>query len=99
MKYGVRKLHVKDEKLLETHAKLSEEDRLSRWDEALTRVRYGSELTSELGYGLSEQDLSDLAKLYMRGWHRTTIEELLTDCNFHTECSDFCKGDCEKYIV
>lgn len=52
---------------------------------ALKKVKHGSELSWKLGYGLSKRDLKELAKLHKSNKCRRKIEELLTDCNFHSE--------------
>lgn len=65
---------------------------------ALSKVENGSDLSSWLGYGFSDEDISNLAKLHKDGYFREKIEDLLTDCNFHTECGDFASGNYDKYI-
>ncbi len=53
---------------------------------ALKEVKYGSDLSSALGYGFSPDDLLALLKLHKKNTCRKKIEDLLEDCNFHTEC-------------
>ena len=67
------------------------------WDTELACVEHGHELSEVIGYGLTRNDISGLAALHKAGKHRKKIEELLTDCNFHTECRDFAAGSCDKY--
>lgn len=70
----------------------------SDWAAALRSVKDGSDLSADIRYGFSELDLSILAKLHKRNHFRTKIEDLLEDCNFHVECSDFSEGNYSKYI-
>lgn len=70
----------------------------SDWAAALRSVKDGSDLSADIRYGFSELDLSILAKLHKRNRFRTKIEDLLEDCNFHAECSDFSEGNYSKYI-
>lgn len=72
----------------------------SDWAAAFATVEEGRELSNALGYGFNEQDLSNLAKLHRESGEalRTKIEDLLTDCNFHTECEAFIAGEYEAYI-
>lgn len=71
----------------------------TNFDEALNNVSNGCELSNILGYGFSEYDISNLAKLHKKGKHQKKIHQLLEDCNFHTENDDFCKGNYDKYII
>lgn len=44
-------------------------------------------------------DLADLALLHKTNKNlREKIEYILTDCNFHSECSDFSSGLYQTYI-
>lgn len=54
-----------------------------------------------LDFGFSEEDISELAKLHRDGDDkvRSYIEDLLEDCNFHRECSDFSEQKYAPYIV
>ena len=56
------------------------------WDKALTSVKHGDELSVDIDWGFTIQDLFVLGSLHEINRHRKKIEELLTDCNFHTEC-------------
>lgn len=69
------------------------------WETALKNVKHGSELSGDIGYGFSNADICRLANIYKNSKKamRDKIEGLLTDCNFHTECSDFRNGNFEKY--
>ncbi len=65
---------------------------------ALKNVKKGTELSSILGWGLSRQDIKELAILHKRNRYRMKIEDLLTDCNFHKECGEFIEGKYEYYL-
>lgn len=69
------------------------------WAQALRSVKRGTELSYRIDFGFSEVDISELAKLHKKNKFRRKIEDLLTDCNFHTECSDFDDGLYDKYII
>lgn len=69
------------------------------WDEALQSVKNGTALSSVIGYGFSPKDISELARLHKADKYRQKIEDLLQDCNFHTECGDFISGEWDKYIM
>lgn len=56
------------------------------FDEALASVKRGTDLSSELDYCFSNDDLCQLIKLHKQNKHRSKIESLLTDCNFHYVC-------------
>ena len=70
----------------------------SNFAEYLAKVKNGTELSYPLGFAFSERDISELAKLHKSNKFRKKIEDLLTDCNFHTECSDFENKNYSKYI-
>ena len=53
---------------------------------ALRSVRKGTALSYRLGFGFSNDDLRNLMKLHKANKFRRKIEDLLEDCNFHTEC-------------
>lgn len=66
---------------------------------ALSRVKNGSDLSSILGWAFSDEDISNLAKLHKDGIEREKIEDLLTDCNFHSEVSMMLDGDYASLII
>ena len=70
----------------------------SDFDTALKNVKRGTELSSILGWGFSDADIKELAKLHKARKYRSKIESLLTDCNFHAECSDFANGNYDEYL-
>jgi len=69
------------------------------WATALKNVRYGEKLSRPIRWSFSGRDISILAKLHKSNKFRKKIEDLLTDCNFHTECSDFSLGRYDEYIL
>ncbi len=54
---------------------------------ALKAVKKGNELSGILDYSFDKEDIEELATLHKSGKFRKKIENLLTDCNFHHECS------------
>ncbi len=54
---------------------------------ALKSVKHGDDLSGRLDWSFSPRDISELAKLHKAGKFRKKIEDLLTDCNFHSEYS------------
>ena len=82
-------------------ATLSSEEIRSDFARAFNLVEHGYELSGILEYGFSDEDICNLAMLYkndIRNNYRNKILELLEDCNFHTEYSDFVEGIYDKYI-
>ena len=69
------------------------------FDAALAAVDKGRELSSPLNYGFFPSDITALAKLQKAGKHRQKIENLLEDCNFHTEVSYLSVGDYSRWSV
>ena len=69
------------------------------WAGALRNVKKGTQLSSKIDYAFSEKDISELAKLHKKNHFRKKIEDLLEDCNFHTEYSDFSSGIYDNYII
>lgn len=68
---------------------------------ALKNVKHGSELSGKLGYGFSTDDLVDLMNLHKKNMFRRKIEDLLEDCNFHTESGLLSEGnysECAKIL-
>ena len=68
------------------------------WEKALRSVRKGEALSGAIGYGFTHNDIVTLAKLHKANRFRRKIEDLLSDCNFHTESADFADGRYEKYL-
>lgn len=52
---------------------------------ALKSVRDATTLSGELGYGFYSDDLMNLMMLHKANKFRKKIENLLTDCNYHSE--------------
>ncbi len=53
---------------------------------ALRSVKNGTDLSYPLGWGFGKDDLMALMALHKSNKFRRKIEDLLEDCNFHTEC-------------
>ena len=72
------------------------------WWEALDGVDKGTELSRKIEWGFSTQDLLVLTCLHEADIHRQKIEDLLEDCNFHTENGLLYEGkydECRKVII
>ena len=68
------------------------------WRKALRSVKCGESLSGAIGYGFFRSDIATLARLHKANRFRRKIEDLLSDCNFHTESADFADGRYEKYL-
>lgn len=66
---------------------------------ALKSVKNGSKLSPIIGYGLSDRDIKELAKLHKANKFRKKIEDLLEDCNFHAEFADFIDHKYDRYLI
>ena len=55
------------------------------WNNAFKSVERGTQLSSAIGWGFSDQDLAVIGVLHKNGLHREKIYDLLEDCNFHYE--------------
>lgn len=72
------------------------------WYAALNSVKNGTELSSIIHWGFFNQDLMILYFLHQANCFREKIEDLLEDCNFHTECELLAEGkydECRNTIV
>ena len=65
---------------------------------ALRNVKNGSALSGTLRWSFTDEDLTNLAKLHKSNKFRKKIEDLLTDCNFHSECSLMSSKDYSKLL-
>ena len=66
---------------------------------ALEKVDHGYDLSGILHYGFNDEDIHNLAIIHRDNPDlREKIEDLLEDCNFHTECNDFNDGNYSDYI-
>ena len=65
---------------------------------ALRKCKRGTQLSSWIGYALSKQDVSNLARLHKSNKFRKKIEDLLTDCNFHYECGKFMNKEYDEFL-
>lgn len=71
------------------------------WNAALCGVESGTELSADIGWGFTGQDLLVLTCLHEAGLHREKIEDLLEDCNFHAENEFLREGNyakCREFI-
>lgn len=71
------------------------------WNAALCGVESGTELSEDIGWGFTGQDLLVLTCLHEAGLHREKIEDLLEDCNFHAENGFLREGNytkCREFI-
>jgi len=68
------------------------------WASALETVPEATDLSRGVGWALSKQDLAELAKLHREGKHTEKIEDLLEDCNFHTECGELHDGNYQTFL-
>lgn len=64
------------------------------WEKALNTMKY-SEIAKEIEWGFTDEDLRELMRLHKAGVCRQQIEDLLDDCNFHTESADWNEGNYE----
>ena len=63
------------------------------WPAAFRKVKNGRELSSAIGYGFYKDDLRTFLKLHKANKFRKKIENLLTDCNYHTFCGYLSVGE------
>lgn len=70
----------------------------SNWDAALASVDEGEELSMDIGWAFTDEDLKELARLHRSNKHQEKIECLLVDCNFITAACDFGEGNYEMYL-
>ena len=57
------------------------------WTKALDNAKKGTDLSQPIDWSFTNQDLLILTCLHEAGLYREKIEDLLEDCNFHSECS------------
>ena len=73
------------------------------WIGALKEQRIrGLNISSIIKWGFYQQDLLILCDLHEADIEREMIEDLLEDCNFHTECgllSEKKYDECRKVII
>ncbi len=67
------------------------------WETALRNHSY-DELSSMVSYRFGSDDIKELAVLHKKRRLRRKIEDLLENCNFHSECGDFANGRYDKYL-
>lgn len=64
---------------------------------ALRSVKNGTDLSYPLGWGFGKDDLMALMALHKSNKFRRKIEDLLEDCNFHTECGLLSEKQYEEF--
>ena len=68
------------------------------FEKALAKCKYGRDLSESLGWGFTDEEITELAKLHKANKYRGKIEDLLEDCNFHYENSKFKAHDYSEFI-
>lgn len=66
------------------------------WQEVLESPMPYERISSEIEWGFTDEDLQELMRLHKENVCREKIEDLLEDCNFHTECGNWHDGN---YII
>lgn len=69
---------------------------------ALKSVKDGADISGAIDYSFDNEDLMNLMQLHKSNKCRKKIEDLLTNCNFHGECSLLSErkyDEFEKYIM
>lgn len=58
-------------------------------------------ISDAFDYGFSKKDIARLACIFKYGNEhmKDRVLDLMTDCNFHSECAEFDNGKCDKYIA
>ena len=72
---------------------LTEKEIREDWDAALNSPMEYSEIAHAIKWGFDCDDMQSLMELHKQNKHRQKIEDLLEDCNFHTERSDWSEGN------
>jgi hypothetical protein len=78
---------------LDASDNLDEDYIRQNWEEVLSSDIDYSNIAHGIGWGFTHEDLETLMQLHKDGKYREKIEDLLTDCNFHSECSAWSDGD------
>lgn len=68
------------------------------WASALRAVRHGEDLSRDIDWAFSTEDIKNLAKLHQANRFRKKIEDLLEDCNFHKEAALMCSHQYDKLL-
>jgi hypothetical protein len=67
-------------------------------EKALAKCKQGRNLSRSLGWGFTDEEITELAKLHKANKYCDKIEDLLEDCNFHYENSKFKAHDYSEFI-
>ena len=78
--------------LIERYMDGVEEEIRADWEKALDTMNYGA-ISGAIDWGFYPEDLWKLMQLHQADKHREKIEDLLTDCNFHSFCDCLSDGD------
>ena len=73
----------------------TKQDIRDNFDDALSALSYGK-ISCIFAWELTHDDLLALMDIHRSGKHREKIEDLLTDCNYHTDCQNWHNGN---YII
>ena len=71
---------------------LPEDDIRADWHTALNTMTH-HDIAKEIGWGFYPNDLRELLRLYRACFQRLKIEDLLTECNFHSFCCCLSEDD------
>ena len=66
---------------------------------ALRAAKKGTDLSHRLGWGFGKEDLLNLVELHKKNKFRKKIEDLLEDCNFHSECGLLRSKDYDGFVA
>lgn len=70
---------------------------ISDWYTSIKTIKY-TDISYMIEYSLSSFDLKELAALHKNRTCRKAIENLLTYCNFHSDCSKFIQHQYNEYL-
>ena len=78
---------------------MEEEYIRENFEKVFSLCETGREISGILSWSFSDKDIENLAKIHRDNPSlRPKVEELLEDCNFHTENRDFGNGEYDLYI-
>lgn len=65
----------------------------ANWETVLNSKMEATDISCAIRWGFYQEDLAELMRLHQADICREKIEDLLTDCNFHSVCSAWSDGD------
>lgn len=77
----------------ENYDKFDEDFIRNNWQRVLKCSMPYNEIAHTIRWGFSRADLEELMRLHKENICRNKIEDLLEDCNFHTECGNWHDGN------